>query len=194
MAKTTPTGCSGPTSTPSTPLATLLSRPSATYAPLPRNTSFSRNALSNPAPQGPKAAKYADLFEFFETVIDYYKDLPTWRWLADAGINPSNTTSYTLSDIQGAIKKGYGKVPYIGCGGPRYNETDAGKGSSDNGRTQLQEMWYYSHVNGRVQNKDVVRVDADVVGGSLGSCAKAENAVWYYKRAKGSETNNCHKK
>ncbi|KAJ4164598.1 hypothetical protein LMH87_006266 [Akanthomyces muscarius] len=143
---------------------------------------------------GPKASKYDDLFEFFETVISYYKDLPTWHWLADAGIKPSNTTGYTLSNIQTALKKGYGKVPYLGCGGPKYNETAAGKGSSDNGRTQFQEVWYYNHVVGRVQSKDVVRVDADVVGGSLGNCAKAENAVWYYKRAKGSETTGCQKK
>lgn len=147
-----------------------------------------------PPIQGPKASKYDDMFEFFETVINYYKDLPTWHWLANAGIKPSNTTSYTLSHVQSALKTGYGKVPYLGCGGPRFNETAAGKGSSDNGRTQLQEVWYYSHVVGRVQEKDVVRLDADVAGGSITSCAKADNAIWYYKRAKGSQENGCGQK
>lgn len=140
--------------------------------------------------QGPKAAEHDDMFEFFETVIDYYKDLPTWRWLADAGITPSNATSYTLSHIQDALTRGYGKTPYLGCGGPRFNETAAGKGSKDNGRVQLQEVWYYQHVKGRVQDKNIVKLNADVTGGSVTSCAKAENAIWYYKRAKGSEEGN----
>ncbi|KAK3190432.1 hypothetical protein K4F52_003453 [Lecanicillium sp. MT-2017a] len=142
---------------------------------------------------GPKASKYADLFEFFETTIAYFKTLPTWTWLASADIRPSNTTSYTLSDIQAALTDGFGHIPFVGCGGPRYNETEAGKGSLDNGRTQFNEVWYYYHVRGQVQNKDTVKVPADVSGGWLTSCAKTENAIWYYQRAKESEVNPCRK-
>ncbi len=28
--------------------------------------------------------KHEDVFNFFETVIEYYKALPTWRWLGAA--------------------------------------------------------------------------------------------------------------
>lgn len=142
---------------------------------------------------GPKAPKYADLFEFFETVITYFRQLPTYQWLADSGIRPSNSTAYTLSDIQKALTKEYGFVPYVGCSGPRYNETAAGAGSSDNGRTQLSEMWYYYHVYGAPQRHDVQKVPADVAGGMLTTCTKAKNAIWYYKRAKGSERSSCNK-
>ena len=113
--------------------------------------------------------------------------------MADSGIRPSNSTAYTLSDIQKALTKEYGFVPYVGCSGPRYNETAAGAGSSDNGRTQLSEMWYYYHVYGAPQRHDVQKVPADVVGGMLTTCTKAKNAIWYYKRAKGSERSSCNK-
>lgn len=134
--------------------------------------------------QGPKAAKHADLFEYFETTIAYYRSLPTWKWLSKACITPSNSTSYTLSNLQTALKKGYGEIPYIGCSGPRFNETAAGRGSLDAGKTQLSEVWYFSHVNGAPQRIDAKRVPA---GGSVSNCAKSKNAVWYYERAKGSE-------
>ena len=144
--------------------------------------------------QGPKAPKYADLFEFFETTIAYYKTLPTWTWLASADIRPSNTTTYTLSDIQAALTEGFGFLPFVGCGGPRYNETEAGKGSLDNGRTEFNEVWYYYHVRGAVQNRDAEKLPATAAGNFLTTCAKAENAVHYYQRGKKSEVNPCKNK
>ncbi|KOS18075.1 Ribonuclease Le2 [Escovopsis weberi] len=137
--------------------------------------------------QGPKASEFDDLFYFFETVIGYYKVHPTWGWLSAADIRPSNTTSYSFSDIQAALTTGYGVTPFIGCGGPRFNETEAGKGSLDNGGTQLNEMWYYYHVFGGAQRQQGVRLPADVAAGSVTTCAKAPGAIWYYERAPGSE-------
>ncbi|KAF3068800.1 hypothetical protein CFAM422_007818 [Trichoderma lentiforme] len=137
---------------------------------------------------GPKANEHDDLFQFFETVIAYYKVLPTWGWLSAANIRPSNTTSYSLSDVQDALTLGYGAVPFIGCGGPKYNQTEAGKGSLDNGGTQLNEVWYYYHVYGSPQRNQGLRVPADIAGGSVSSCAKTPGAIWYYERAAGSET------
>lgn len=116
-----------------------------------------------------------------------FRTLPTFDWFAAADIVPSNTTGYTLSAMHDALTNNFGVVPYVSCSGPRYNETEAGAGSTDNGRTQLVEVWYYYHVWGPVQNNDTLPVPADVVGGSLSNCARAENAVWYYERAPGSE-------
>jgi len=48
--------------------------------------------------------------------------------------------------LQTALTKASGAVPYLGCSGPRYNTTAAGKGSMDNGYTQLSEVWYYMYV------------------------------------------------
>ncbi|KAF7558735.1 hypothetical protein G7046_g5428 [Stylonectria norvegica] len=75
---------------------------------------------------GPKAAEHADLFSYLETVITFFRTLPTWGWLSAASIRPSNTTSYSLSDIQAALDTGFGVLPFIGCSGPKYNETEAG--------------------------------------------------------------------
>jgi ribonuclease T2 len=137
--------------------------------------------------QGPKAPELEDLFVFFETTISFYRELPTWKWLSCAGINPSNSTAYSIADIQDALIKGFGAAPYVGCSGPKYNETEEGQGSTDAGRTVLTEVWYYHHVRGAPQLNDGVRVPADIQGGSLGNCAKADNAVWYYQRTNGSE-------
>ncbi len=41
------------------------------------------------------------------------KKVPTYDWLAAAGILPSNTTTYPLSQIQDALTKAYGAVPYV---------------------------------------------------------------------------------
>jgi hypothetical protein len=38
----------------------------------------------------------------------YYMRLPTYDWLAKSGITPSNTTTYTLSDMQAALTDGHG--------------------------------------------------------------------------------------
>ncbi|KID96796.1 ribonuclease T2 precursor, partial [Metarhizium majus ARSEF 297] len=136
---------------------------------------------------GPKAAELDDLFDFFETVVAWQRRLPSFRWLSDAGIRPSNRTSYTLSDIQRALTKEFGHQPFIGCGGPKYNETEAGKGSKDNGRTEINELWYFYHVSGTPQRGDAKKLDAGKAGGRLTTCAQAKGAVKYYERTKGSE-------
>ncbi len=91
------------------------------------------------------------MVDFFETAITFFQYLPTWGWLSAKNIRPSNATQYSLADIQGALTSGFGAVPYVGCSGPRYNATAAGKGSLDNGFTQLSEVWYYYHTYGRPQ-------------------------------------------
>lgn len=78
-------------------------------------------------------------------------------------------------------------MPYVGCSGPRFNATEAGKGSLDNGYTVLSEVWYYYHVYGRVQRNQPRPVGADINGGSVSSCAKTPGAVRYLERTKGSE-------
>ncbi|KAK2606073.1 hypothetical protein QQS21_003468 [Conoideocrella luteorostrata] len=138
-------------------------------------------------PPGPKAAEHDDLFEFFETVITWQRRLPTFKWLTDAGIRPSNKTTYTYADVQGALTKEFGLSAFVGCGGPKFNETEAGKGSADNGRTELNEIWYYYHVRGTPQRADGKKLDAGKAGGRLTTCAKANGAVKYYERSTGSE-------
>ena len=135
--------------------------------------------------QGPQMRKYEDLWDYFETTIAYYRTLPSWGWLSAASIHPSNTTAYSLSSIQGALTQGFGELPFVGCGGPKYNETEAGRGSDDNGGTVLNEIWYYYHVYGASQRNQGVRVPAPESFRT--TCAKAKDAIWYYERTVRSE-------
>jgi ribonuclease T2 len=96
---------------------------------------------------GPQYVPHQDVIEYFETAVLYELRLPTYKWLTDAGITPSNTTRVALKDVQNALVAGYGKLPFVGCSGPRYNETAAGARTTDNGRTQISETWYYFHVS-----------------------------------------------
>jgi ribonuclease T2 len=96
---------------------------------------------------GPKYVEHEEIIDFFDTVVKYFLREPTYDWLAAKGIKPSNSTGYSLSEIQGVLAEAYGAVPYVGCAGPRYNETEAGKGSGDSGRTGLSEVWYFSFVS-----------------------------------------------
>ncbi|KIX02143.1 uncharacterized protein Z518_08082 [Rhinocladiella mackenziei CBS 650.93] len=127
---------------------------------------------------GPEYVEHEDVVDFFETTIMYYKRLPTWEWLNEADIVPSNKTTYSLSEIQSALAKKYGATPYIGCSGARYNTTEAGEGSDDGGRTVLSEVWYYSHVVGRPQEGNSIPVNATTPNTS---CAKAKGAIHYYE-------------
>jgi ribonuclease T2 len=96
---------------------------------------------------GPKYVEHEEVVEFFETAIMYYLKVPTFTWLADKGIMPSNDSTVSLGDLQDALVEGYGALPYIGCSGTRYNETDAGMGGEDSGRTVVSEVWYYKYVS-----------------------------------------------
>ncbi|KAK3679874.1 hypothetical protein LTR78_000250 [Recurvomyces mirabilis] len=131
---------------------------------------------------GPEYQPHQEVIDFFQTVILYYMRLPTWGWLGSHGIYPSNSTTYTLSNMEAALRAEYGSTPYLGCSGPRYNETTAGRNSTDNGRTQLSEVWYYFHSYGRPQNGNWQHINQ--TGSS--SCAKAANAISYFERTKTS--------
>ncbi len=128
-----------------------------------------------------------EVIDFFETAVQYYENLPTYGWLSAASIRPSNSTTYSLSDLQSALSSGFGALPYIGCSGPRYNATSQGQGSMDNGRTVVSEVWYYYHVYGRVQRGQGLPVNASINGGSVSNCAKAKGALIYPLRSIGSE-------
>ncbi|KAI5365030.1 Putative ribonuclease T2 [Septoria linicola] len=131
---------------------------------------------------GPEYRKHEEVVDFFETAIGYYKKYPTWEWLAKHSILPRNSTGYSKARLENALTAEHGAVPYVGCSGPRYNETEAGRAanSTDSGRTVLSEIWYYMHVYGRPQEHNYVPVDQT----SKSGCTNATNGVWYYEPTK----------
>lgn len=83
---------------------------------------------------GPQYVLHEDVVDFFETAIAWYRTVPTYEWLAAAGIVPSNTTTYSLVDIQTVLTEAFGAVPYLACTG-----AESADGS---GYTALSEVWY----------------------------------------------------
>ncbi|KAF2253029.1 ribonuclease T2 [Trematosphaeria pertusa] len=134
---------------------------------------------------GPQYVEHEEVVDFFETAIKYYKKFPTFKWLKKAGITPSNSTTYSYAEIRDTLFARHGGVPFIGCSGPRYNTTEAGKNSTDTGYTVLSEVWYYEYVYGRPQEGDTVSVNASST--YLTNCAKTDGAIHYYERGPASE-------
>lgn len=134
---------------------------------------------------GPMYREHEDVVDFFETAIKYYKRFPTFDWLAESGIVPSNSTTYSYAEIVDVLSEKHGGIPFLGCSGPRYNSTAAGKNSTDKGYTILSEVWYYEHVYGRPQEGNTISVNASE--SYLTNCAKVEGAILYPERSNGSE-------
>ncbi|KAF9056595.1 ribonuclease T2 [Panaeolus papilionaceus] len=94
---------------------------------------------------GPGYKQHQEVVDFFEAVIRAFNRYPTFEMLAAAGIVPSNQTTYTLPQLQAAIKSQTGSVPFFGC--------------AQNG-TVLSEVWYFSHVLGTEQFGAYKNVDS----------------------------------
>ncbi|KAF8164481.1 ribonuclease T2 [Mycena galopus ATCC 62051] len=97
------------------------------------------------------SAKGAEAVAFFETVVKLFLTLPTYEWLANQGITPSQTTTHTLASLTAAIKAEYGFTPSFDCDGSDLN------GAS-----------YYFHLMGSVIDGTFVPINAPEAG-SCGS-------------------------
>ncbi|RGP79197.1 ribonuclease trv [Fusarium longipes] len=59
---------------------------------------------------------------YFQKTISLFKRLPTYEWLRDAGIIPSYSMLYQLSDIQAALEQQHGSRVSLRCAGQRIHE------------------------------------------------------------------------
>ncbi|KAI0396284.1 ribonuclease T2-like protein [Xylariaceae sp. FL0594] len=81
--------------------------------------------------------------DFFDRAVDIFKGLPSYDFLAAAGIVPSTTKTYTLAAIQAALKPHHaGHDVVIRCS----------SGS-------LNELWYHYRVQGSIQSGTFTPVD-----------------------------------
>lgn len=92
----------------------------------------------------------AEAVAFFNTVVKLFKTLPTYDWLAQAGITPSTSKTFTLAEITSALKSASGFTPALDCSGGAINQIS----------------WYF-HVKGSVIDGTFVPIDAP----KKGSCA-----------------------
>lgn len=58
--------------------------------------------------------------------VNQFKQLPTYDWLSAAGIVPSNTQTYTLSQLQAVAKGRFGQPITWGCRSGVLNEAHYG--------------------------------------------------------------------
>ncbi|EPS25161.1 Ribonuclease T2 [Penicillium oxalicum] len=81
--------------------------------------------------------------QFFQKVVDLFQGLDTYQALADAGIRPSTSKTYRLSDIQAALSNLHdGASVYLGC--------SSGK---------LNQVWYFFNVAGNAITGQYEAVD-----------------------------------
>ncbi|KAF3937830.1 hypothetical protein ABW19_dt0206924 [Dactylella cylindrospora] len=112
------------------------------YAGIPSNDTFSIlpyfGAKNTTHPQ-------KDVFDYFYRTVELFKGLDTYKVLKAGGIVPNKEKTYTLEEIQAAVKKAYGVTATVGCKKP------------DN---ELNEMWYHFHVKGgNVYNGEYLHID-----------------------------------
>ncbi|GMG56383.1 unnamed protein product [Ambrosiozyma monospora] len=81
--------------------------------------------------------------DYFKKAVELYETLPTYQWLSDAGIVPSNSDTYTSQQIQDALSQNFGEDVYIKC-------------DKNNG---LQEVWYFHHLRGNALTGEYVPIE-----------------------------------
>ncbi|KAF2798235.1 ribonuclease M [Melanomma pulvis-pyrius CBS 109.77] len=86
-----------------------------------------------------------EVVDYFQKAVDLFKALPSYTWLAAAGITPSTTKTYTTAAIQAAITaKRPGVSVTLGCSS-----------------SALNEIWYHYDVRGSVQTGEFVAANPD---------------------------------
>jgi ribonuclease T2 len=85
-----------------------------------------------------------ELVDFFTKTVSLFQGLPSYQWLAAAGITPSTTATYTAAAIQSALQSNFGQQVTINCASGALNE-----------------IWYHYNVQGSVQSGSFVPVAPD---------------------------------
>jgi ribonuclease T2 len=83
-----------------------------------------------------------EVVDYFKRAVKVFKTLPSYDWLAEAGIVPSATATYTLTAIQAALTKHHGYNVIVNC----------------NRNKELDELWYHYNVQGSIQSGEFVPV------------------------------------
>jgi len=67
----------------------------------------------NCLPRG--SSRGAEAVLFFQRVVELFKQLPTYDWLAQGGITPSQTRTHTLSEVLNVLKEASGVRCMLSC-------------------------------------------------------------------------------
>jgi ribonuclease T2 len=108
-----------------------------------------------------------EVVDYFKKTVELFKSLPSYDWLAEAGINPSDTETYSSADIQAALKAKHGNEVTIGCKDGQFNE-----------------IWYHYNVKGSVVTGEFVSAPPD---GTKSTCP--DDGIQYLPKNGGSGGN-----
>lgn len=87
--------------------------------------------------------KDLNTYDFFRVSMLLYEKYPTFDFLAEKGIVPSNDQTYTKAEIAEALRSNFGGHDvYFKCN--RYHA--------------LQEVWYFHYLQGSVKNEQFVQI------------------------------------
>lgn len=93
-----------------------------------------------------------DIIDYYKKAVELHKKLKTHKVLADAGISPDDSKTYSLKDMQAAISKAHGSEVTINC------RSGA-----------ISEIWYFYNVKGSAQTGEYVPASP---AGAKSSCPK----------------------
>ncbi|KAJ5750001.1 hypothetical protein N7533_007029 [Penicillium manginii] len=85
-----------------------------------------------------------DVVDYFDRTVDLFKELPTFEFLAKAGILPSHTETYARADIEEALEKAHGAPVIVNC------RSGA-----------ISEIWYFFNIAGSLQSGEFVPAPPD---------------------------------
>jgi len=63
----------------------------------------------------PHSPRGAEAVAFFQRVVGLFQQLPTYQWLAQAGITPSSHQEYDFDDVISALREASGVTPEVTC-------------------------------------------------------------------------------
>lgn len=113
----------------------------------------------NPSCYQKTAKKYQYVVDFYKTVVALEATLPTYEFLKEKGIMPTEDKSYPKQDIIDAIQSHTNHTVRLGC-------TRSGA---------LQEVWYYYHLRGSVGSGTFIPIHTP----DRDTCP---DDVWYYPK------------
>ncbi|KAF7311301.1 Ribonuclease T2 [Mycena kentingensis (nom. inval.)] len=79
------------------------------------------------------SSRGAEAVAFFQTTVKLFQTLPTFTWLSNAGIVPSSSATYTLTQLTTAVRNAWGFTAAFQCTG-----------------TTLDGVFYYFNLRGSV--------------------------------------------
>ncbi len=83
-----------------------------------------------------------NVVDFYKRSMQLFKTLPTYQWLAQSGIVPSNSKLYTREEIESSLEEHFGHPVFVSCRG-----------------NMLQEVWYFYKLHGSIVAGDFVPID-----------------------------------